>query len=852
MRKIIIILLLLFFSSVLFVGNRVWASNSDLIDTTPPLIMNTHNFDYEIGQDIPNYKQNIEVIDESEYILIVSDDFVNYQEEGRYPLYYYAGDSNGNTTTVTVYVNVFVDITKPLFSGLENKELEFGLELTEEFLLEGVSVYDNIDGDLTSDIIIDFSNVNVASIGTYTVTYSVTDSHHNIKVENIQLSIVDNVSPEISGYKNHTVEVFTPSIDYLDGVEAMDLYDGNVLVNIDDTNVNLNCVGQYDVTLSAVDSSGNETNERIIVNVVDTNSPEISGYKNYTVEVFTSSIDYLDGVIATDLYDQNVLLSVDDSLVDLNELGQYEVIISATDSSGNVTQETIKVNVVDTTPPEIIGAKDFMLEVTLTDCDYIQDAVAKDLYDGEVEIVVDHSQVNINELGDYEITLSAIDSSGNETIIVLTVSVVDTTPPNISGYKNYFVEVFTPSIDYLDGVVATDLYDGFVEVTCDSTEVDLNTVGHYEVSYYAVDQHGNEEIITVNVSVVDIISPEFISYTDLFIYNIGDPLPNLLEGLEIRDNYDGIISDDKVIVYSQHVDFTKGGTYIISYVVYDSSMNVSNISTEIKVIDTEAPNLIVPSDFRISLTNQDIDFLEGVFAIDNASGILTDKIFVDDSQVNYDQVGHYPVKYIVSDSSGNITTMVRMVQVFKDVSPPEISGTLSYVVEVYSNPINFLSNLDIIDDFDPNPIISIHDEEVNYNILGGYSVFVEAIDANQNALTKTIFVCIVDTEKPVISGHKNITIKKGKEFNPIKNISVEDNYDKDLIEEIEIISEYDINKEGKYVITLRVSDSSQNMTEVSYVLTVVHNNWIYILMIGIGAIGITGTGLVMVVTKRKK
>lgn len=89
----------------------------------------------------------------------------------------------------------------------------------------------------------------------------------------------------------------------------------------------------------------------------DTEGPVISGVQPLTAEV-GGTISYRDGVTAVDGRDGPVTLQVDSSRVDLNAPGEYEVIYSAEDSSGNRTEVVTTVVVTQPDPPpssEVVG-----------------------------------------------------------------------------------------------------------------------------------------------------------------------------------------------------------------------------------------------------------------------------------------------------------------------------------------------------------------------------------------------------------------------------------------------------------------------------------------------------------------
>lgn len=81
----------------------------------------------------------------------------------------------------------------------------------------------------------------------------------------------------------------------------------------------------------------------------DVTAPVMTGVKNLTVEA-GSNISYKRGVEVTDDSGESVL-EIDASTVDLNTVGTYEVVYTATDPSGNVSTQTIVVTVVN--PPTV-------------------------------------------------------------------------------------------------------------------------------------------------------------------------------------------------------------------------------------------------------------------------------------------------------------------------------------------------------------------------------------------------------------------------------------------------------------------------------------------------------------------
>ncbi len=142
-------------------------------------------------------------------------------------------------------------------------------------------------------------------------------------------------------------------------------------------------------------------------------------------------------------------------------------------------------------------------------------ATAYDITDGKV-IVIKTGEVDTQTPGEYIITYSASDKSGNEsqskrTVIVepdSTTPVEDREAPviTITGSSHIEIEVNT---NYSDaGATATDNVDGEVTVNTEG-EVNSGTPGTYTITYTATDEAGNTATETRTVQVTDSNEPEF-------------------------------------------------------------------------------------------------------------------------------------------------------------------------------------------------------------------------------------------------------------------------------------------------------------------------------------------------------
>ena len=122
----------------------------------------------------------------------------------------------------------------------------------------GATATDNIDGDITADIVT-VNPVNTAVLGSYTVTYNVDDSSGNAAVEVTRVvNVVDTTIPVITRLGVSPVSVALNDTYTDAGASAVDAFDGDLTGSIVTVNpVDTTTLGSYVVTYNVVDLSGN-------------------------------------------------------------------------------------------------------------------------------------------------------------------------------------------------------------------------------------------------------------------------------------------------------------------------------------------------------------------------------------------------------------------------------------------------------------------------------------------------------------------------------------------------------------------------------------------------------------------
>lgn len=111
-----------------------------------------------------------------------------------------------------------------------------------------------------------------------------------------------------------------------------------------------------------------------------------------------------------------------------------------------------------------------------------------------------NDEITYTKSGDYDNTITVTDDAGNTSDIDIKISVIDA--PSINGISDKTVTV-GDTVDYLSGITAVDGkgtdITGNIEV--DSSKVDVNTPGIYQIAYKVTDSYGLSTGANCNITV---------------------------------------------------------------------------------------------------------------------------------------------------------------------------------------------------------------------------------------------------------------------------------------------------------------------------------------------------------------
>ncbi|MBC2390787.1 immunoglobulin-like domain-containing protein [Listeria booriae] len=505
---------------------------------------------------------------------------------GAYHVTYSVTDSDGNTTTKTITVTVTSNDAPVIVAS--DQTIKKGKAFD---VMAGVSASDLEDGDVTGGITVTANDVDTNTVGTYHVTYSVTDSDGNTTTKTITVTITSNDAPTFT-----TSDVYLKVGDKFNpyaGITASDTEDGDLTdrIDIESSDVDMTQPGTYAVEYSVTDSDNNTT--KITRHVyVRTNDKPVIHASDQTFKA-GASFDPLAGMSASDTEDgditANVTVTAND--VDANQAGTYHVTYSVTDSDDNTTTKTITITVLTNEKPVITAAD--ITQKAHRSVDPMAGVTASDLEDGDLtaNIKIIANDINIDVPGEYHVTYSVLDSDGNETEKTITVTILSNEAPVIHGQDVTFKA--GKAFDPMAGITASDTEDGDITSTIEMTANDVNpdVAGVYHVTYSVTDSDGNTTEATYTVTVLTNEKPVIHATDQTLAYGQAfDPMA----GVTAEDLEDGDLTGS-IKVISNDVNPLQAGIYHVTYSVTDADGNETQITITV-LVGAQPVDPVIPAD----------------------------------------------------------------------------------------------------------------------------------------------------------------------------------------------------------------------------------------------------------------
>ena len=272
----------------------------------------------------------------------------------------------------------------------------------------------------------------------------------------------------------------------------------------------------------------------------------------------------------------------------------------------------------------------------------------------------------------------------------------DTTPPVIYG-QDLRVAVNTP-VRFDQLVTVTDDTDPHPTLRVDASDVDLSKSGVYPIRYIAQDRYGNVSTLTLYITVEEVKGPEITGPNEIEV-----PVGGEIDYASLVKVSDKTGEAPALSVDFSAVDLQTPGRYEVIYAATDLEGNTTRYTLTVIVKDVTPP-VISGSNFAI-LAGSSVSYKKQVTVEDDCDPDPT--ISVDNSAVDLDTPGTYPVIYTATDASGNTA---------------QLTLKLTVLANDGSNEEEFLKMQAYVKEQAQNTLASIIDDSMN-SLQQAYAIY---------------------------------------------------------------------------------------------------------------------------------
>ena len=618
--------------------------------------------------------------------------------------------------------------------------------------------------------------------------------------------VPDTTKPIISTPADLVIEA-TGSLTTVDLGEAMAMDESGIQLIINNAPT-LFPLGSSTIIWTAIDNNGNSAFATQQVDVVDTTPPTISSISDIIVEAVVP-YDNIIELQAPSADDTLGVVSVTNDAPESFPIGETIVTWTATDVGGNTSSIEQKITVFDTIFPILQVPEDIVLEATSLEHNEVHLGEATATDNGEIASITNDAP-EFFPLGETTVTWTAIDSSNNFSSLTQSVSVIDTTAPEISPLEDITLEAISvdANIVNLDYPTVSDIQD----VTIYIIAPDVFPVGETTVTWTAVDASGNSSMADQTVTIVDTTSPALSIPHDQTVE--ASSLQETLVEIGQAEAHDiiGILS----IVHNAPDVFPLGST-VIGWTAIDNHGNITTAYQTITIVDTTAPTIISPQDIVAEAIDPTLNYI-GLGELSAADSVGVESI-TNDKPIIF-PFGSTTVTWTVTDTSGNISQATQVVTLV-DTTPPEVFAPSDIVAEAVGLS-NTMVELGEATAHDKIGIASVTEHPPRFFVLGETTVTWTATDTSGNSASATQTVTIVDTTVPSIAAPDPVTAEATSAYSNIMELG--NPVYSDLVDIPSISNNAPaFFPLGETTVTWTATDTSGNSASATQIVTIVDN-----------------------------
>ena len=665
-------------------------------------------------------------------------------------------DGSGNTTTCVQTVTV-VDTQNPTIacSAPITVLADLGSCVATGVVLVVPTTADNCSVATVTN------NAPVAyPLGNTTVTWTVLDGSGNTATCTQVVKVIDTQLPTITCPIALTVPANVGSCVATGVVLGLPVTADNCSVASATNNAPATFpLGATTVTWTVTDGSGNTATCAQIITVVDTQAPTITCPIAITVPANAGSCVATGVVLGMPTSADNCsVASVVNNAPATFPLGVTTVIWTVTDGSGNTTNCTQFVTVVDTQLPTIFCSAPITVPANLGSCvaTGLVLVVPTTADNCSVASVTNNAPATY-PLGNTTVTWTVTDGSGNIRTCTQVVTVIDTQMPTIACPANVIVPA-NAGICNATGVV---LGSPVTADNCSVASVTNNGLATYplgvtNVTWTVIDGSGNTTTCTQTVTVVDTQNPVIACPANITVSTGGGSCS--ATGVALGTPFTSDNCSVASVTNNGLATYPLGTTNVV-WTVVDGSGNVATCTQTVTVQDHQNPTIACPFPVTVNANVGSCAALSSGVALGTplTADNCTVATVTNNAPVTF-PLGTTTITWTVTDGSGNTASCTQTVTVVDNQAP-----TIACPANVTVNAAAGLCSASSVAlgtplTADNCSVASVTNNALSVYPLGTTSVTWTVVDGSGNVSTCVQTVTVVDTQLPIITCPAAVTV----------------------------------------------------------------------------------------------
>jgi gliding motility-associated-like protein len=438
-------------------------------------------------------------------------------------------------------------------------------------------------------------------------------------------------------------------------------------------------LGSTTVIWTVTDAAGNTVTCTQTVTVNDTQLPTITCPATRMINTnqgacVASEVDLGEPAAS----DNCTIVNITNNAPEFFTLGMNEVIWTAMDASGNTAICIQSVIVQDEESPMISCPENIQVNTDIGSC------VATNVNLGEpiisdncTEILVTNDAPASYPVGLTEVLWTIADGNGNVSNCIQMVVVVDNQIPTISCGETIIIYSEPNECSVSNVILPMPLANDNCSLLSVTSNAPLTfAVGTTEVTWTAIDAHGNLSSCDQLVTVLDTIPPSAAGCGQVMQFDTDPGFCGAIVNYDLMLESDNCEMANYVLISGQASGtFFNVGEHTVEYLLTDIHGNTSTCSWIISVVDTEEPVISCMDDISTSseaticgaIINYDAPSVSDNCPANNIEGVLISGL---PSGSNF-PVGITEILYELTDGSGNVSSCSFQVTVI-DITPPQI------------------------------------------------------------------------------------------------------------------------------------------------------------------------------------